>query len=102
MRAAATVHHHVGGLEVPVQDPAIVRRREPRAELPRELERLVLREAPDAAKQRREVLAVHVFHREKVPAVHLADVVDAAHVGVRHGPRRTDLGEESIEQGPVR
>ena len=62
---AAPVHHHVGGLQVPVQDSAIVRRGESRTELPRELQRLVLREPADPAKQRREVFAVHVLHREE-------------------------------------
>ena len=40
--------------------------RESRAELPRELEGLVLRQAADAAQQRREVLAVDVLHRQEV------------------------------------
>ena len=101
-RAAAAVDHHVGRLQVAVQDAAVVRRGEARAELARDLERLVLRQPADPPEQRRQILAVDVLHREEVPAVHLADVVDAAHVRVRHLPRRPHLREEPIEQRPVR
>ena len=62
--------------------PCVVGRGQTGAELPRDLHRLVLRQAADAAQQRRQVLAVDVLHREEVLAVDLADVVDAADVGV--------------------
>ena len=43
-------------------------------------------QAADALQQRRQILAVDVFHREEVTAFKLADVVDAADVGMRHLP----------------
>ena len=100
--AAAAVEHDVGGLQVAVQDAPVVRRGEPGAELPRDLERLVRRQPADAPQQRGEVLAVHVLHREEVLAVDLADVVDAADVGVRDLPRDADLGVEARRAAPGR
>ena len=77
--------------------PALVRRGEPGAELARDLERLVRRQPADAPQQRGEVLAVHVLHREEVLAVDLADVVDAADVGMRDLARDAHLGVEALE-----
>src|SRR6266852_1337140 len=51
-----------------------VRRRDPGADLPGDFDRLFLREAPDAAQQRRQILAVHVLHQDRA-AVGVADVV---------------------------
>ena len=101
-RAAPAVEHDVGGLQVPVEDAAVVRRRQPGADLPRHVERLVRRKTSDALEQRGEVLAVDVLHREEVLAVDLGDVVHPAHVGVRDLARGADLGEESVEALPVR
>jgi hypothetical protein len=47
-RPATPVDHDVGGLQVPVQDAAVVRGSEARAELARDLERLVRRKPSDA------------------------------------------------------
>jgi hypothetical protein len=92
--AAVAVQHDVRRLEVAVHDAAVVRGGQPGADLPRELDRAILREAPDAAEQRREILAVHVLHREKRVAFVLADVVHAADVRMRDLPREPDLGVE--------
>ena len=97
---AGAVEHDVGRLQVAMQDAALVRRREARAELPRDLERLVLRQPADAAQQRREILAVHVLHRQEQLPVDLADVVDAADVGMRRpGARGPDFVVELREPG---
>ena len=98
LRAAAAVDHDVGGLQVPVQHALVVRRGEPGAELPRDLDRLVRRKPPDAAQQRRQILAVDVLHREEVPPLDLADVVDAADVRMRDPPRVAHLGEKRSMQ----
>ena len=76
-----------------------VRRRQPRAELPGDLHRLVLRKMPDAPEQRGEILAVDVFHREEVAPLDVADVVDAADVRVGDLPRDLDLVQKA---GPSR
>ena len=91
---ARRVEHHVGGLEVAMDDAAFVRGGEARADLARDLERAIFRESADAAQQRREILAVDVLHREERRAVDLVDVVHAADVGVRHLPRHADFGVE--------
>ena len=52
----------------------------------------LLGEAADAAEQRREVLAVHVLHRQERVALDLVDVVDAADVRVRDLPRHPHFG----------
>jgi hypothetical protein len=57
-------------------------------------QRAILRESSDAAKQRRQIFAVDVFHRQEGLAVHFVDVVDPADVGVRHHTGHADLGVE--------
>ena len=52
----------------------------------------------DPLQERREVLAVHVLHREEVAALDLADVVDAADVRVRDLAREAHLGVEAREE----
>ena len=94
---ARAVEHDVRRLQVAMEDAPLVRRGQPGAELPRDLERLVLGQPADAAQQRRQVLAVHVLHREEQLAVDLADVVDAADVRVRHLPRGAHLVVELRE-----
>ncbi len=94
---ALAVEHHVRGLEVPVQHALLVRRGEARAELPRDLERLVRRQPPDPAQQRGEVLAVHELHRDEEVALRLGHVVDAAHGRVRHVARDAHLAVEARE-----
>ena len=84
----AAVDHDVGRLEVAVQHAFRVRGRQPGAQLPRDLDPFVDRQPADALQQRRQVLAVHVLHRQIQLAVRLADVVDAAHVRVRELPRQ--------------
>ena len=81
-RAAATVEHHVGGLEIAVQDAELVRRGEPGAELARDLRRLLGRQPADATEQRGQVLAVDVLHREEVLSLRVAHVEHPADVGM--------------------
>ena len=100
--APAPVEHDVRGLEVAVEDALLVRRVQARAELARDLDGLVDGETPDPLEQRRQVLAVHVLHREEVAAFDLADVVDAADVRVRDLPREPHLGVEAREKALVR
>src|SRR4029079_19589497 len=75
--------------QIAMQYPAGVRRREARAELPCELERLVRWQTADAPQQRREIFPIDVLHREEMLAAGFADVVHAAHVGVRDLARET-------------
>ena len=72
-----------------------------RAELPRDLERLVAVEVADPLQERGEVLAVDVLHAQEVLAFDLVDVVDAADVRVRDLPREADLGVEAREEPGV-
>jgi hypothetical protein len=78
-------------LEIAVQDAALVRRGHTGANLPRHFNRLLLREAADASQQRRQILAVHVFHRQERAAVGIADVVGAADVAMRDRPGDADF-----------
>ena len=94
---ALAVEHHVRGLQVAVQHALLVRRGQPGAELPRDLERLVRRQPADPPQQRGEVLAVHELHRQEEVALGLADVVDAAHRRVRDLARDAHLAVEARE-----
>ena len=91
VRLAPSVDQHVRGLQIAMQNLAVVGRRETGAELACELERLVRRQPADAPQQRREILAVDVLHREEVLAAGFADVVHAAHVRMRDLPREPNF-----------
>jgi hypothetical protein len=77
--AAAAVDHHVGGLEVAMDDALLVDGGQARAKVPREVEGLVRGKAADAREQRLKVLAVHVLHGQERLVLELHDVVEAAH-----------------------
>ena len=94
---AAAVDHHVGRLEIAVQDALRVGRRETGAELARSAPPCPRGRPADAAQQRGQVLAVDVLHREVVLAVDFADVVDAADVGVGDLARDAHLVEEALQ-----
>ena len=94
---AVAVDHHVGRLQIAMQHAALVRRGDAGAQLARELDRLVLRDAADPAEQRREILAVDVLHRQEAAAVGVAEVVQPADVLVRHLARDAQLVVELRE-----
>ena len=62
---AGAVEHDVRGLQIAMDHAALVGGREAGADLPRDLERLVLRQTADTPQQRRQILAVHVLHRQE-------------------------------------
>src|SRR5271157_4365647 len=66
-------------------------------DLVRGLQGLVRWQATYAAQQRRQVLAVDVFHSEKVLPVHLTDVINATDIRVRNLAGITHLGMKSRE-----
>ena len=63
--AALAVEHDVRRLQIAVQHAAFVRGGQAGADLARNLDGLVLREAADAPQQRRQILAVHVLHGQE-------------------------------------
>jgi hypothetical protein len=96
-RVSAAVDHDVGRLEIAMQDAAVVRGRKARAHLPRDFDAFVGRQAADSPQQRREVLAVDELHGQEVTPIHVADVIHAAHVGMRDLARDPNLVEEPFE-----
>jgi hypothetical protein len=98
---APSVEHHVGRLEIAVQDAPGVDRGQTGTELPGDLHRLVARRTPDALQQTTEVFTVDVLHGQEVLAVDLTHVVDPADVGVRDLPGQLDLLEETLQQGGI-
>ena len=68
-RGALVVEEHVRRLDVPVQDPARVKRIQPAPELRREVDRLVHRERPEQTQPQRERAAGVVRHREELDAL---------------------------------
>ncbi len=85
-----------------MQHARVVRRREPRAQLPRDVRRLVRGQATEPLEHRREFLAPDVLHREEVEPLGLADVVDAADVAVRNLSRDPHLPVKARERRAVR
>ena len=71
--------------------------REPRTDLPRQVERLFLRETADSMQERGQILAVHVLHRDEGVTLELTHVIDAAHIRVGDLARNADLADESAE-----
>ena len=82
----------LAGLQVAVEDALRVRGREPAAQLAARCPMTFSDgRRPTRLMQRREVLALHQFHREEDFAVGFADVEDAAHRRMRDLPRQPDL-----------
>ena len=73
-------------------------RGQPCAELPGHVERFLGGQSADAAQERLECLPVHELHRDVPPAVGLADVVHAAHVGVGDRPSQPHLGDQPLHE----
>ncbi len=96
-RVAAPIDHDVCGLEVAVQHTAVMRGGQAGAYLTGHFDALVGGQPSDASQQRREVFAVDELHRQKVTAVDVAHVVDAAHVRMRNLPRDAHLVEEALQ-----
>ncbi len=94
---AAAIEHHVVGLQIAMEDALLMSRGEAGAQLTRDLLGFVGGEAPDAPQQGTEIFAIHVLHGEEEVAAGLAQVVHAAHVGMRNLPGRADLIAEAGE-----
>ena len=84
-----------------MQHAALVRRGDAGAQLPRDLDRFVVRQAADPAEQRGQILAVDVLHRDELAAIGLAEIVEAADVLVRYLTRDPQLVVELREPGCV-
>ena len=84
-----------------MDDAALVSGGEAGTDLPRDLEASLLGEAADPAEERRQILAVHVLHREERVPVDFVDVVDAADVRVRHLPRHAHFGVQLCQAGGI-
>ena len=98
----AGIDHDVRRLEVAVQHAFHVRGRQPRAQLPGDLDPFVDRQSADAFQQRGQIFPVHVLHRQIQLAVRFADVVDAAHVGMRELAREPYFVAEPLAGAFVR
>ena len=94
------VDHDVGGLQIAMQHALVVRGGQTRAELARDLQRLIGGQPADAAQQRAEIFAIDVFHGKKRLAVDFADVVDAADIGMRDLARDAHFVVEARQQHP--
>jgi len=101
-RPPPAVDHHVGRLQIAVEDALRVGRAQPRADLPGHLDGLVPGQTADTLQQRRQILSVDVLHGEEVLAIDLGHVVDPADVGMRNLPGQPDLVEESFEAIAIR
>jgi hypothetical protein len=91
------VDHDVGRLQISVQHPLLVSRRQTRAKLLGNLDALVPGQTPDAAQQTFQILAVDVLHRQKVLAIHLVDVIDPANVGMSELPGQAHLAQKQLK-----
>ena len=94
----ASIEHDVRGLQVAVEHAFGVGGGQSGAELAGDIERLIFGQTADAAQQRREILAIDVFHGEEGVALDVAHVVDAANVGMRNPPRDPHFIFETLQQ----
>ena len=99
--ASAAVEHDVCGLQVAMQQALLVRGGEARANLPRDFDSFVLREAANAADERREILAIYIFHGDEWRIAGHADVENAADVGMRYLPCDAHFAVESRERSRI-
>ena len=98
---AALVHHDVLRLQIAMDYAAVVRRCQAGAELARRFQGLIGGQPADAQQQVGEVFAVHVFHGNERHAFDFADIVDAAHVGVRDLAGDAHFTVEALQQTGV-
>ena len=96
-----TIDHDVGRFQIAMQKTNIVCGGQSGANLTRELKCLVLRQPADAAHQRREFFAFDVFHRKKMTAIDLADVVNAADIFVRDLPCHAHLAMKARQRRAI-
>jgi hypothetical protein len=90
------------GLEIAVDDPALVRGGEPETDLPRDLDRLVARRTAQTPEHGGEILAIDVLHDDEDLIVLRGDVVGAADVRVRDAAGDTDFLAKAVELGAAR
>ena len=74
-----------------------MRGRQSGAELSRDLHRFVVRQPADPPKQRGQVLAVDIFHRQEKLALHFTQVMHAADIGMRHQAGHPDFIPEPAD-----
>jgi len=84
-----------------VQDSMIVRRRDSRAKLTGDVDRLVLGESADAAQQSRQILSIDILHANKGNTVGFSDVENAADVGVGDLASNANFAVKAGERGSV-
>ena len=77
-----------------MDDSGCMRRGEAGRDLPRDFGSLRFGKSSDSAQQMREIFALNQLHRDEVLLADLADVVNAADVGMRHLSRQPHLGQE--------
>jgi hypothetical protein len=92
------VDHHVGRLQVAVDHLLRMGRLEPARDPGRDLHRLSLVKPAGLVQQLVERLAFDPLHGEKEESFTLADVVDAADVGVRDLARDPHLAAKTLDQ----
>ena len=95
---AAPVEHNVGRFQIAVQYALGVSRGESGTKLSRNVERLVGRKTADAPQQGSEVFAIDVLHGEESLAIDVADIVDAAYIGMRDTTRDPHFIAKAFEQ----
>ena len=95
------VNHDVLRFQIAVENPNVVGRSESSADLASELNRLVYRQAADAAEQGREFFALDVLHRKKMAPISFADVVNAADVFVTNLTGDADFTVKAGECGAI-
>ncbi len=86
--------HDVGGLQIPVDDPSLVRGLERLGDLPRNRQRLIERNR-SPRDPRVQALALHELHDEDVPSVHGLEGVDRRDAGVIQSRERFRLALEA-------
>src|ERR1044071_1642024 len=84
-----------------MQDAVVMRGGQSRANLPCDFDRFVARQTTNAPQQRRQILAIDELHRKKVPAIDLADVIDAADIRMRDLPSDADFVVKARQRSPI-
>jgi hypothetical protein len=87
--------HHVGGLQIAVDDRPPMRFLEGLGQLVRDLDRLADRQQA-LARAGLQRLALHVLHRDERPPVGLADLVHLANVRMVQGRSRSRFAAETL------
>src|SRR5437870_5795488 len=94
----AAVDHDVGGLQIAMDDLAVVRGRQSGADLARDVHRLAMRKSAEALDQRLEIFAVDELHHDERMSLVVGEIEKPADIWMGDLPADANFVVEALQQ----